>query len=101
MHRSICSQYKSQSLWQDTTYQSINFLSSNRSLKSCVQKSVHITMCAAHHAADLGGIVLKTLPPALVTSQSGWDNFYVYEKLQVVRSNNTTDLAEHDSVGQA
>lgn len=58
-------------------------------------------MCAAHHAADLGGRALKTLPLALVTSQSGWDNLYIDEKLKVVRSNNTTDLAERDRVGQA
>lgn len=65
------------------------------------QNRFTITVCAAHHAADLGGTVLKTLPLALVTSQSGWDNLYIYEKLKVVRSNNTTDLAEHDHVGQA
>lgn len=46
-------------------------------------------MCAAHHAAVLGRIVFKTLPLALLTSQSGWDNFCIYEKLKVVRSINT------------
>lgn len=91
---------------QDTTYQGINFLISNKFLKYVfhVQNPMYChLLCAKHYAGHLGKDVkiYRMLTVSLMSSESSWDNMiYIHEKLEDA-SRKTTGLAEHGNVRQA